>query len=400
MIDVPTLLGCSAAFLLCMSLLILATRPHSSAGWFAMPLAAGALGCAFLVQPQVFPGRLGLQLGAFSISLAYAFAWQAARAFRGAPPRWGLLLAPSAIWLLLSIVLFGPREWAWASAVLRITLVALYTALAAGELWRQRSEGMPSIRRLAILLMAVTALALVKLPFAHWLPQPLGGAPSATWAVVVYNVQILVQVLLAAGLAVSMHKERAALQVYHQSIRDPMTGLYNRRFFEQRAAEWDARGPTRRRAVLYFDIDHFKRINDRFGHTLGDAVIVEAAQVAQRTLRKGDWIFRFGGEEFVCVLPDTGLDEARASAERLREAFSVAAAQVHGHRVGATISIGVAAFVDGGGIEQLLAEADRRLYAAKAAGRNRVVAGDPCIVPDDADRRRVAAAHPSLHDGA
>lgn len=223
--------------------------------------------------------------------------------------------------------------------------------------------------------MAIAALGAVKLPLAHWLPMPLGAAPTEAWAVVSYNVQMLVQVLLAAALIVSMHKERAALQYYDESVRDPMTGVYNRRFFQQRAAEWNMQA-SRQRAVLYLDIDHFKSINDRFGHELGDAVIVQVAQVARRTLRKRDWIFRFGGEEFVCVLPDTGLEDAVATAERLRQAFQAMTGQVLGRPVGGTISIGVAASGEARDIEQLLAVADRRLYAAKETGRNRVVARD------------------------
>ncbi|MCE7032466.1 GGDEF domain-containing protein [Lysobacter sp. GX 14042] len=389
MVDVPTLLGCSAVFLLCVSLLVAALRPDSTRGlWFALPFLAGACGCALLVRPELLPGRLGLQLGTFAISLAYAFAWQAMRAFHGNRPRWVLLLGPSLAWLVLAILLFGPQGWATPNAWMRIGLATGYSALAARELWLHRDPGLPSVRRLSILFMVIAALGAIRLVLAHWTPQPLGAAPTETWTVVSYNVQVLVQVLLATALIVSMHKERAALRYYDESVRDPMTGLYNRRFFQQRAAEWN-RQAARQRAVLYFDIDRFKRINDRFGHELGDSVIVAAARVARGTLRKGDWVFRFGGEEFVCVLPDAGLEEATASAERFRQAFAAAAMEVDGQPVGASVSVGVAA--SGGkavDIETLLSEADRRLYAAKAAGRNRVVADGPTPAPSHPGRRR------------
>ncbi|QNH21731.1 Diguanylate cyclase, GGDEF domain [Xanthomonas sp. GW] len=374
MVDVPTLLGYTTVVLLCLSLLVLVARPQAGKRlWLAMPFFAGACGCAFLIQPQAFPGRLGLQLGAFCITLAYAFGWQAIRAFYDRPPRWGWLLLPALLWLGLAIAVFDRYGWAMANAGLRVGLVCLYSALPARELWRRRNGGLPSARLLAIVFGVAAGLAALAVAFAHWLPQPLGAAPAQTWAVVFYNVRILLHVLLASALLVAMHKERDALRYYDDSVRDPMTGLYNRRFFEQRAEQWRDRG-ARRRSVLFFDIDHFKRINDRHGHRLGDAVIVLAAQVAQRSLRKGDWIFRFGGEEFVCVLPDTDLAQANAMAERLRLAFMADAREVEGRRIDATISIGVATSVGGvPRIDALVAEADRMLYRAKAAGRNRVV---------------------------
>ncbi|UYB50801.1 GGDEF domain-containing protein [Xanthomonas sp. AM6] len=383
MVDVPTLLGYTTVVLLCLSLLVLVARPQAGKRlWLAMPFFAGACGCAFLIQPQAFPGRLGLQLGAFCIALAYAFGWQAIRAFYDRPPKWGWLLLPALLWLGLAIAVFGRYGWTTANASLRIGLACLYSALPAMELWRRRKRGIPSAGLLSIVFWVAAALSGLAAVFAHWLPQPLGAAPTQTWAVVFYNVRILLHVLLASALLVAMHKERDALRYYDDSVRDPMTGLYNRRFFQQRAEQWHDRG-ARHRSVLFFDIDHFKRINDRHGHRLGDAVIVLAAQVAWRSLRKGDWIFRFGGEEFVCVLPDTDLAQASAMAERLRLAFMAEARDVEGRRIDATISIGVATSVGGvPPVEALVAEADRMLYRAKAAGRNRAVSGlggDPLL---------------------
>jgi diguanylate cyclase (GGDEF)-like protein len=374
MVDVPTLLGYTTVLLLCLSLLVLVARPRAGNRlWLAMPFLAGACGCGLLIQPQAFPGRLGLQLGAFCITLAYAFGWQAIRAFYERPPKWGWLLLPGLLWLGLAIAVFGRYGWTTANASLRVGLVCLYSALPAWELWRRRKGGVPSTGLLSLVFWVAAALAALAAVLAHWLPQPLGAAPTQTWAVVFYNVRILLHVLLASALLVAMHKEREALRYYDDSVRDPMTGLYNRRFFQQRAEEWRDRG-ARRRSVLFFDIDHFKRINDRHGHRLGDAVIVLAAQVARRSLRKGDWIFRFGGEEFVCVLPDTDLAQACALAERLRLAFMAQAREVEGRRLDATISIGVATSIGGiPPVEALVAQADRMLYRAKAAGRNRTV---------------------------
>jgi diguanylate cyclase (GGDEF)-like protein len=227
-----------------------------------------------------------------------------------------------------------------------------------------------------MVFLVASALAVLALPFTVWLPQPLGAAPAETWAVVFFNAQILIEVLLASALMVTMSKERAALQLYEASIRDPLSNLYNRRFLEDRKAAWQRgdRSNGRSRALIYFDIDHFKRINDRLGHAIGDQVIVLAARVAEDSLRKKDWVFRLGGEEFLCVLPDVDHAGAVEAAERLRAAFEQAARAIGEEPVNATLSAGVAAGTGGNpDFDTLLAVADDHLYAAKQSGRNRVV---------------------------
>jgi diguanylate cyclase (GGDEF)-like protein len=126
-------------------------------------------------------------------------------------------------------------------------------------------------------------------------------------------------------------------------------------------------------ALLVLDIDNFKSINDRFGHQTGDQVIILAAQAAGTTLRKHDKVFRIGGEEFVCLLPDTTMQQAHDAAERLRSAFREIANTVDGKAIGATISIGVAATDGLMTADQVFAEADAALYQAKTLGRNRTV---------------------------
>ncbi|MEN5424804.1 GGDEF domain-containing protein [Stenotrophomonas pennii] len=377
MVDIPTLLGYSAVVLLLIAVLLGAVRPTGRRiAWFAAPFAAGAIGCAFLVHPSAFPGKAGLHLGAFFISLAFAFGWQAVRAFFGHNARWGWLLLPSLAWLAAAFVWFDRLGMEALNATLRIGLVALYTGLPAYQLLREQDPGLPSRRSLGMVFLAASALAVLALPFTVWLPQPLGAAPAETWAVVFFNAQILIEVLLASALMVTMSKERAAQQLYEASIRDPLSNLYNRRFLEDRKAAWQRgdRSTGRSRALIYFDIDHFKRINDRFGHAIGDQVIVLAARVAEDSLRKKDWVFRLGGEEFLCVLPDVDHAGAVEAAERLRAAFEQAARTVGEEPVNATLSAGVAAGISGNpDFDALLAVADDHLYAAKQGGRNRVV---------------------------
>jgi diguanylate cyclase (GGDEF)-like protein len=125
--------------------------------------------------------------------------------------------------------------------------------------------------------------------------------------------------------------------------------------------------------VLLADLDHFKSINDRFGHAVGDRVLQVFAETASGTLGAGDLLGRLGGEEFAALLYDTDREKAVAVAERMRTAFAEAASMVDGHSVGATVSIGLV--VDQGApfdLPALLALADEGLYVAKERGRNRV----------------------------
>jgi diguanylate cyclase (GGDEF)-like protein len=169
--------------------------------------------------------------------------------------------------------------------------------------------------------------------------------------------------LLSTGLMRSDVKHRAA------SLIDPLTGLFNRQALTLRGAELveQARVTDTPIAVMIGDLDHFKRVNDRHGHLVGDEVLREVANTLRTTLRTLDHVYRYGGEEFVVLLPGNGRADALAGAERLR----LAVAGSHPAGLGMTMSFGVG--LSNGhdaGFDELLFAADRALYRAKAAGRD------------------------------
>ncbi|EXU75906.1 sensor domain-containing diguanylate cyclase [Erwinia mallotivora] len=169
-----------------------------------------------------------------------------------------------------------------------------------------------------------------------------------------------------------------------EAMTDPLTGLHNRRGFSMLAAEL---GDDPEQCIIAIDIDHFKKINDWYGHEGGDEVLVSLASLLRQACRGGDVVSRFGGEEFIVMLPCTEPDTAACMAERIRRMVSSAAFPFVGHM---TISLGVAALRDCGDREMLLRRADEALYAAKGAGRNQVVvfrSGDfiPYAASEDAD---------------
>lgn len=178
-----------------------------------------------------------------------------------------------------------------------------------------------------------------------------------------------------SALALANLRMRETLR--SQSVRDPLTGLFNRRYLEE-TLEREIRRAERSRqplSMIMLDLDHFKQFNDTFGHSAGDALLREMGTLVRGGLRAGDIACRFGGEEFVLILPEAALDCARGRAEQFREATRHLHVSHLGESLGTvTVSLGVAAFPEHGtGGEALLEAADAALYRAKSEGRDRVV---------------------------
>jgi len=166
-------------------------------------------------------------------------------------------------------------------------------------------------------------------------------------------------------------------QLYTASITDGLTGLFVSRYFRMRLAD-ELRSAARYRyevSLLMLDIDHFKKVNDTYGHPAGDKVLKNVARCVLSTIRDGvDIAARYGGEEFAVILPRTASDGAVILAERLREMVAGQTVTADGKTIGVTVSIGVATFPEAGlRPEVLIEKADAALYQAKAAGRDRVV---------------------------
>jgi len=161
---------------------------------------------------------------------------------------------------------------------------------------------------------------------------------------------------------------------------DGLTGTYNRRAFMDRAEQEMSKALRHRLplALLMLDIDHFKRINDEFGHAAGDTVLVEISRLVTKRLRKQDTLGRYGGEEFCILLPGTDAAGAQLVAESLRKAIAETVLPLEKAATSITVSIGISACqmesasctLD---LKQILADADRALYQGKSAGRNRTV---------------------------
>jgi diguanylate cyclase (GGDEF)-like protein len=178
-------------------------------------------------------------------------------------------------------------------------------------------------------------------------------------------------------VGVAIQKAQLFETVQHLAITDPLTGLFNRRYFFERATQEFDRALRYRRplGILIWDTDHFKQVNDTYGHLVGDQVLRTLAERCRISLREADVLGRYGGEEFVALLPETGMHSAYQAGERLRQAVSRTPIRVGVHEIPLSISVGVASLAEGcPSLEALLGWADQALLNAKAAGRDRVMA--------------------------
>lgn len=196
-------------------------------------------------------------------------------------------------------------------------------------------------------------------------------APPNNWAEQFNSIMAIVGLTGIGALTLTMNQSRVTRRHRAEALTDSLTGLLNRRaLFDRFEREMLPAGT----AVLMFDIDHFKQINDRQGHAAGDAVIRNFGTILRHNMRQSDTVARIGGEEFCAVLPPTPLDQAKAIAERIRSDFEGTPTRLLSLSLSATVSIGVATSGGEESFSSVLHRADNALYKAKDTGRNRVTA--------------------------
>ncbi|MBC7875906.1 MAG: diguanylate cyclase [Anaerolineales bacterium] len=194
---------------------------------------------------------------------------------------------------------------------------------------------------------------------------------------VLSDIQRQLAEAMADTVALSLANLKLRTSLFHQSIRDPLTNLFNRRYLEETLEREIHRAARLQRsvAVIMLDIDHFKRFNDMFGHEAGDALLRELGLFLKKQIRGGDFACRYGGEEFTLIFPEVSLKDIRQRTEKLREEIKSLSVQHNGQTLESiTLSLGVAMFPDHGTLgKELLQAADTALYEAKHNGRDRVV---------------------------
>ena len=321
------------------------------------------------------PDVLTIDVANALLFTAFAVTWTGARVFDGRPVEPVYLVTGAVLWLLVCR-LPALADATDMRALIASAIITAYTWLTAWEFWRGRKEQLVSRWPAIIMLFAHGALFLLRTPLVALLPFAVTKDKlfGSVWMTAL-SFEALLFTISIAFILLAMAKERTELRHRTAAMIDPLTGIANRRAFLQEAADMARRheADPRPAAVMLIDLDHFKSINDRFGHAVGDRVLSVFTAAANEAMRTSDLFGRIGGEEFAAVLRNTRADEALAVAQRIRETFAHVAQEVDGRPVAATVSIGMV-HCDGPvlDIAELLSQADQALYFAKENGRNRV----------------------------
>jgi diguanylate cyclase (GGDEF)-like protein len=188
-----------------------------------------------------------------------------------------------------------------------------------------------------------------------------------------------IAIIFAEYLSLSVANIKLSERLTSQSLRDPLTGLYNRRYMEESIQHEILRAARQqtRIGIVMIDIDHFKQINDTYGHDAGDEFLIKLAAFFKLKLRGSDFIFRYGGEEFLLVLPESSVEDTYKYVESLRKEIKNMKVNFRGQLLPSiTLSFGIAAYPDHGlDAIELIRIADKALYIAKEEGRDRIVIG-------------------------
>jgi diguanylate cyclase (GGDEF)-like protein len=353
-------------------------------------LGAGSIAIWTVGGARLDP-MLSLALNAAGF-VACGMVWNASRVFHGRNPNLPGLMLGAVVWV--GTVLMLPP----ADSVLRLTIgaaiIAIYAGLTAAELWSERRRA--TQRSWPAIVVPVMHGCVLMLPIllGAFLRQHDEAFSSSIW-VTVFSVELVLYAIgtvfvifmLVSDRAVTAHKTAASM--------DPLTGMFNRRGFAEASARVIEReaGAGRPVTVMIFDIDHFKSINDRFGHPAGDEILKLFSTIVMNNLRLSDLSGRIGGEEFAALLP-CSLEEGVIAAERVRECFEASGIECEDGAVDTTVSIGVAGGPAGTELEVLLAAADTALYQAKRGGRNRVEAAEELPLSLENWRRKTAGRAP------
>jgi diguanylate cyclase (GGDEF)-like protein len=320
--------------------------------------------------------------------VACGMVWNASRVFHGRKSSLPGLVLGAIAWIAVVMTLEP------GAAAMRLTIgagiVAVYAALTATELWSERRRTLQK-RWPAIAVPVLHGFVLMLPILLGDLLHPHGYMFSGSIWVTLFSVELVLYAVGTVFVIFMLVSERTVTAHKTAASMDPLTGMFNRRGFAEATSRVIEREANAGRpvTVLIFDIDHFKSINDRFGHPAGDEILKLFAAVVVNSLRITDLSGRIGGEEFAALLP-CSLEEAVVVAERVREAFANSGIVLKDRAVDTSVSVGVAGGPAGTELEVLLAAADAALYQAKRGGRNRVEAAEELPLSLENWRRKTA----------
>lgn len=341
---------------------------------WSLGFSIGAVGVLLLALRGIAPALWSIGFGNALVSIGVGYVWQGFRAFDGRRVFHVPVVMTGVLWM--AAYLGSPAFAADINA--RIVLSSLLLGIQLGwltyDIWSgYRQEPLPTRPVLAVLIGIYALLNLCRVPLSFIFPvQEMGSTTGSIWYGLLTFLLHIVSLLSGIGIF-SLSRERVMLQYKIASETDALTGILNRRAFMKRLEHELPRGGF----LVLMDVDHFKKINDTFGHMGGDTVLAGLTSHVRSQLPPDTNFCRFGGEEFALFLKDCSRQTAWEFCENLRLSLEQTVFRWQDKTIRATVSIGVRRAASGGAdMEAVVLGADRALYAAKNAGRNRVVLCD------------------------
>jgi diguanylate cyclase (GGDEF)-like protein len=374
-LDIPTLSFVAVCIAALLGLLLifawLQQRNVRALAWWGSAYLIGASSIALWAAPALVY-EMPREIPQAMTFVACGMIWNGVRLFHSRPLLPTAAFAGAILWVILCqlpAIPPGSNE----RIALGVIVVATYTFFIAHELRRERRKSLYS-RTAAIVVPCVhAAIFLIPLAMQAFLPE----AYASAW-LTVFTLETMLYAIGTAFIVLMMVRDND-VDIYRSAAStDHLTGLLNRRAFLETAHMLCARQANRGQPVtmMVMDLDHFKSINDRFGHAVGDETLRVFANVARSSMRGSDLVGRIGGEEFAVIVAEP-MEFAERIAERLRSSFEIAGITIADQTIGATVSIGAAtSYEPVTDIAPLLARADEALYRAKRDGRNRLHKAD------------------------
>jgi diguanylate cyclase (GGDEF)-like protein len=370
-LDIPTLAFVAVCIAALLGLLLifawLQQRNVRSLAWWGSAYLIGASSIALWAAPSLFY-EIPREIPQALTFVACGMIWNGVRLFHGRTLLPTAAFAGAILWVILcQLPSFSPGGNE--RIALGVIVVATYTFFIAYELGRERRKSLYSRSAAIVVPLVHATIFLIPLGMQAFLP----AAYAAAW-LTVFALETMLYAVGTAFIVLLMVKDND-VDIYRSAAStDHLTGLLNRRAFLETAHILCTRQAGRGQPVtmMMFDLDHFKSINDRFGHAVGDEVLRVFANVTRSSMRGSDIIGRLGGEEFAVIVAEP-IEFAERIAERLRASFETAGITIADQTIGATVSIGVAtSFEPVTDLAPLIGRADAALYNAKREGRNRV----------------------------
>jgi diguanylate cyclase (GGDEF)-like protein len=399
MVDLPTLFVVTifANFVSGMLLIYawFTNRYTPALALWAIGYFLASAGMALLVARGAISDLWSIDIANALVIAAYAIVWMGARNFNHRKTPVAYVLVGPVIWLL--ICQFDAVYSSLSARVVAVSLLLFcYTVLTGFEFWRT-NEKLSSCWPLIVIIGIHASVFLSRILWPTWMLITFASRRPALSVLAFVSFELMFHTFCAAFLLAYLVKERRELGYKRASLVDPLTGVWNRRAFLEYASRHLSRAATDKLpvALIAFDLDQFKSVNDSYGHSAGDRLLRSFCNVATESFRADDVFGRIGGEEFACLLADVCPADAVEIAERLRRQFANVEINSGSSRLHATVSSGVAvAGQPQPDLEALMSAADRALYRAKQLGRNRVELAKTVVVARNP--RDISGSRPTL----